>query len=192
MLKTKRLAMFLAMALMLATVSAGAQTSQPGGKKEQVSAKTTTVKTSRPFRIRLGGFSFGAGYSRYSGYYPYYSYYSFGAYPFYRPYFYDPFYYPSVYGWYSPMMMHPGWYTGFSARDGMGEIKLQTDSKDADVFIDDALAGKAKDLKTLWLEPGAYNLRVQAEGSEPFTTRVYVLSGRTLKIDANLAPKKEP
>ena len=74
----------------------------------------------------------------------------------------------------------------------MGEIKLRSSIKDADVFIDDALAGKAKDLKTLWLEPGVYNLKVQADQYEPFTIRLYVLSGKTLKIDANLAPQKEP
>jgi hypothetical protein len=74
----------------------------------------------------------------------------------------------------------------------MGEIKLVSNLKDADVYIDDGLAGKVKDLKTLWLEPGAYNLKVQAENYMPFTMRVYILSGKSLKVDANLAPQKEP
>jgi hypothetical protein len=188
MLTSKRLTALMAIGLSLCSVYAGAQTVQTANKKEQVSARSSTAKASHPFRIRLGGFTFGAGYSRYSGYFPYYSYY---PYSFYRPWYYDPFY-PSLYNAYSPLMIHPGWYAGFARRDGMGEIKLQSSPKDADVFIDDALAGKAKDLKTIWLEPGAYNLKVQAERYEPFVMRVYVLSGKTLKVDANLAPQKEP
>ena len=89
-------------------------------------------------------------------------------------------------------MYYPGWFTGFTQRPGMGEIRLQTNLKDADVFIDDGWAGKVKDLKTLWLEPGAYNLKVQAESYAPFTVRIYILSGKTLKVDANLEPLKEP
>ncbi len=185
----KRLAIVLAFGLILSSVPAIAQSGQSNQKKEPVSSNSSAVKSSRPFRIRLGGFSFGAGYSRYSGYYPYYPYYSY--YPFYRPFYYDPIY-PPLYGYYSPAMYHPGWYTGFSQQAGMGEIRLQSNLKDADVFIDDAWAGKLKDLKILWLEPGAYNLKVQAENYAPFTVRIYVLSSITLKVDANLAPLKEP
>ncbi len=38
----------------------------------------------------------------------------------------------------------------------MGEVKLNTNLKDAEVYIDSAYAGKAGDLKSLWIEPGAY------------------------------------
>jgi hypothetical protein len=184
----KKLAGVLALSLILGSLPASAQSSQSNQNKEQTEKKSLVARVFHPVRIRLGGFSFGAGYSRYSGYYPYYSYY---PYSFYRPWLYDPFYY-SFYGAYPPLWYHPGWYTGFAQRPGMGEIKLLSNLKDADVYIDDGLAGKAKDLKTLWLEPGAYNLKVQAEDYEPFTMRIYILSGKFLKIDANLMPRKEP
>ena len=45
----------------------------------------------RPARVRIGGFVFGAGYSRFSGAFPYYSYF---PYAYYRPWFHDAFYYP--------------------------------------------------------------------------------------------------
>ncbi len=190
----KRLAVLVSLSFMLSFTFASAQNGQTGVEKDQGTVQSSTEKTSRPIRFRLGGFSFNAGYTRYPDYYPYYSYYPYYPNSFYRSWFYEPFYYPAIHGWgwQSSLMYHPGWYTGFSWQDGMGEIKLRSSIKDADVFIDDALAGKAKDLKTLWLEPGVYNLKVQADQYEPFTIRLYVLSGKTLKIDANLAPQKEP
>jgi hypothetical protein len=184
----KTLAGVLALSLMLGSLPASGQSSQSGEKKEQTASKSLVARVFHPVRVRLGGFSFGAGYSRYSGFYPYYAYY---PYSFYRPWVYDPFYY-SFYGAYPPFWCHPGWYTGFAQQPGMGEIRLLSNLKDADVYIDDGLAGKVKDLKTLWLEPGAYNLKVRAENYEPFTMRVYILSGKSLKVDANLAPQKEP
>jgi len=188
MSKSRYLAVVLLSGLVLGFLPAYPQTSQVGAKKEQEKSTTSSGKVSRPFRIRLGGFSFGAGYRRFSGQYPYYFY---SPYSFYRPWYYDP-WYPSMAGFYSPLMVHPGWYTGFSRQDGMGEIRLRTNLPDSDVFIDEGLAGKAKDLKTIWLEPGAYTLKVDAAGHEPFTMRLYVLSGKNIRVDANLAPQKDP
>jgi hypothetical protein len=188
MSKSRYVTIVLVFGLVLGFLPAYAKTSQGGEKKEQAKSSASAGKVSRPFRIRLGGFSFGAGVSRFSGYYPYYAY---RPYSFYRPWYYDP-WYPPMAGFYSPMMFHPGWYTGFSRQDGMGEIRLRANLPDADVFIDDGLAGKAKDLKAIWLEPGAYNLKVEAADHAPFTVRLYVLSGKTVKVDANLAPQKEP
>ena len=73
----------------------------------------------------------------------------------------------------------------------MGELRLRSNLENADVFLDDGFAGKAKELKTIWLEPGAYNLRVEAENHAPFALRIYVLGGKTLKIDAKLSPHQE-
>ena len=158
------------------------------GKQTEPAPPAPSVKASRPIRFRLGGFSFGAGYGYYSGrywrpwyaggFYPYSYYYSY-PYRFYSPLWYDA----------SMMWYHPGWYTGFAYREGMGEIKLRATPANAEVYLDDALAGTAKDLKSIWLEPGAYNLRVQAENHQPFTIRIYVLSGKTLKLDAPLVSK---
>jgi hypothetical protein len=59
---------------------------------------------------------------------------------------------------------------------------IQTNEPTAQVLLDGALAGEARDLKSIWLEPGAYNLTVRAQARTPFEMRVYVLSGKTLKI----------
>lgn len=121
-------------------------------------------------RIRLGGIMIGAGYSHYSGrgygYYPYYGHRGWG--------FYDPF----LYGF------HPGFFGGFGYAPSMGEIKLRSEDKEAWVYLDGGLAGKVDKLKTLWLEPGAYNLEVRS-GGKRFEQKVYVLSGKTLRLTAD-------
>ena len=133
-----------------------------------------TVEVAKRPRIALGGITVGAGYSRFSGpYYPYYPYrYYYPAYwgwdPFFSPAFYAPFYHP-LYG------------TGFARGPNMGEIKLEADKR-AEVFLDGAYAGFAGDLKSIWLEPGAYNFEVRTGGATSFSRRIYVLSGKRLKI----------
>ena len=127
--------------------------------------------------IRLGTVSVGAFYSRYSG--------SFSCGPFgYRPLFWNAFgpYCPPFYDFYSPLVY-------FQAGPHMGEVKLSTAGKKAEVFLDGAYAGTAERLRTFWLEPGAYNLEVQDANRAPFSRRIYVLSGKTLKIDARSGGK---
>jgi PEGA domain len=141
----------------------------------------------RKFRLRVGGVSVGASYSHFSGpyYYPY-------AYPFgYPPFGFYPgdwvtasFWYPiaSPYPFYAP--------DSFRYGDGRGEIRLTAEPKEAKVFIDGGYAGPAGKLKTLWLDPGAYDLTVSAAGREDFHQRLYVLSGKSLKITAKLDPEQ--
>lgn len=137
-------------------------------------------------RVKLGGISLGGFYRHYSGfdYYPYYYPYSYALwgtppYPIWT--------YPNL----SPDFYHPAYYRGFSRSDGMGEVKLLTSEKTAEVFLDGAYAGVAEDLKSIWLEPGAYTLEVKGQGNELFKKRIYVLSGKTVKVNAALAPERE-
>jgi PEGA domain-containing protein len=119
--------------------------------------------------VKFGGIVINAGYSHFSGpYYPYY----------YRYPFYD-------WAWYNPFF-HPGFYNGFSHGPDKGEIKLRTNQDKAEVYLDGAYAGLASDLKTIWLAPGAYNLEVKAPQRTPYTRRIYILTGKILKIDAPL------
>jgi hypothetical protein len=145
------------------------------------SDKQDTTTRSRP-RIRFGGFMVNAGFSHFSGpfMFPYY------GYPF-RPWMWGP------YSWNWPMMfdpflygpyLHPGFFTGFGYYPSMGEIKLKSADKEAWVYLDGALAGKAEKLKNMWLEPGAYNLEVKS-GQKRFSQKVYVLSGKTLRLTAD-------
>ncbi len=141
----------------------------------------------RKFRLRLGGISVGAGYSHFSGpyYYPYgypVGYAPFGFYP--GDWVAASFWYPiaSPYSYYSA--------DAFRYGDGRGEIRLTADPKEAKVYIDGGYAGTADKLKTLWLDPGAYDLTVSAAGREDFHQRLYVLSGKSLKISAKLDPEQ--
>ena len=129
--------------------------------------------------MRLGGISIGAGYSRYGYHSP--SLYNY------------PYYYRSHYPLYHPFdaWAHPGYYLGFDRSESTGRIKLKTEHKDASVFLDGAFAGVAKDLREIWLEPGVYQLKVAADLHEPFELRVYVLTGKTVKIEANLKEQEK-
>jgi PEGA domain len=141
------------------------------------SAENSTPEIQSRTRVYLGGVSAGGFYRRYSGFddYPYYPYSSaFWGMP------YPTWPYPD------PILYHPGYYSGFSRSDEMGEVKLQTSEKTAEVFLDGAYAGVAADLKSFWLEPGAYTLEVRGQRSEPFKKRIYVLSGKTVRVSATL------
>src|SRR3954468_23794099 len=104
--------------------------------------------------VRFGGFTFGAAYSRFSGPFPYYD---------------DGLYGPFGYG-YSPV------YGPVFYRDNTptrGAVQLKNAQKDAEVYINQAYAGFAKDLKTIYLDPGAYDLEVRASGKDAVQKRVY-------------------
>lgn len=139
-------------------------------------------------RVRLGGITVGAGYSRWSGpgFYP-----AYGGYGFYPGYWgmYSPWYDPFYMGW-----LHPGFYSGFARQPNMGEVKLKEASRDADVYLDGAYAGTAQKLKSMWLEPGVYNLELRS-GDRAYQKRIYVLSGKTMELHPQLvaaAAEKQP
>jgi hypothetical protein len=127
-------------------------------------------------RLRLGTISVGASYTYFSGPLDGYPWYAYGN----SPVFWSPFW--SYLGpLYSPPYFTPG--------NGTGAVKLHADPKSAQVFIDNAYAGTAARLKSFWLDPGAYDLTVTAQGRAPYRQRIYVLSGRTLKITGSLQPE---
>jgi hypothetical protein len=97
-------------------------------------------------------------------------------------------YYPywGPYGVYGPYPVYPGVYSGAA------ELKLATNVKDADVFINGAYAGKAAKLKTMWLRPDTYNIEIRAPGYAPYYERVYLVPGKTMHIDATLTSAPRP
>ena len=127
------------------------------------------------YQLRLGTISVGAGYFSGPPFYPYGPY---GWYPYYGAAFGDPFWGP-----YSSFAYLPNLAYG----NDKGEIRLTTDPKQAEVYIDGAYAGTADHLKTIWLDPGAYDLSVSHTGRESFHQRIYILTGKSLKITAELA-----
>lgn len=89
---------------------------------------------------------------------------------------YDPFFYGAY-----PVMSHPN----------AGQVKVDTKVKDAEVFVNGAFAGTAKDFKSVWLRQGPYNLEVRSPGHQTYTARIYVLNGKTIRLrpDLRVEPK---
>ena len=72
----------------------------------------------------------------------------------------------------------------------MGEVQLTALPGKAEIYLDGAYAGTAQNLKRIWLDPGAYDLSVIAQNCAPFHKRIYVLSGKRLKVSAPLTPQE--
>lgn len=144
-------------------------------------ADQTEAKESKRPRIRFGGFMVGAGYSHGSRYGWPYGYYAGGpwAYP---GYLWDPFFYG--------LWAYPGFFTGYGYNPNFGEIKLAAPDKTASVFINGGYAGLSGKLKDIWLEPGAYDIEVRS-GAGQLRKRVYVLSGKTVKLDMRALGQEE-
>jgi hypothetical protein len=108
----------------------------------------------------------GVGIGFYGGYYggPFYPY----------GYAYGPYGYPFGYAPYGPYGYYPG--------RPLGEVHIKSPDAKAQIYINGAFAGRAHDLKTLYLAPGTYNIE-QRIGTDVQKERVYVLANRSLKIE---------
>jgi PEGA domain len=152
----------------------------PGSPAQETVARDAEIPVEKSkIRWHLGTISVGAGYSSgpYYGPYGYYPYGPYGLYP-------GDWVYSS---WYPMWGGYPYYAPGsFAYNSGRGEVRLTADPKVAEVYIDGAYAGTADRLKSMWLDPGAYDLTVSAKDRESFHQRVYVLSGKSLKITAKL------
>jgi hypothetical protein len=152
------------------------------GEPKKESDEGYRVPSERRSPVRLAGVMVGASYSRGGFWYPYYPY-AFGGY--WRPYWgiYDPF-------WYSPWVS-PVLYTGWRGGPSTGSVKLRSADRSASVYVDGAFAGTVEKLKTFQLEPGAYNVEVRGDQDKMFKKRIYVLSGKTLELNAELEPAEK-
>jgi len=123
----------------------------------------------------LGGVAVSAGYTHLPpGFYP-------GVYPYY------PFdYYGLAATWWNPFWgFYPPFPAGyFGQGDDKGELKLSGVPKNASVYVNGGYAGPADHLKSFWLDPGVYDLGVSVPDRRHYEQRVYVLTGKTLHIDA--------
>lgn len=103
--------------------------------------------------------------------------------PVYRPFgwgYYGPYGYPGYYGYYGgfgyPISSHPN----------SGQLKIDTKQKDAQVYINGAYAGLAKDMKSTWLKQGTYNLELRAPDGQNFAEQIYVVAGKTMHVHPQL------
>ena len=149
------------------------QTAGPSSSKDKDTDKESS--SGHHIHIRLGGITVSGGYTHFSpGFYP-------NDFP------YGPFYYPfAAAGWWDPFWgacpPFPAGY--FSQGNAKGALKLSGAPKNASVYVNGGYAGTADHLKSFWLDPGAYDLEVSVPGGRRYEQRVYVLTGKTLHIDA--------
>ncbi len=69
-----------------------------------------------------------------------------------------------------------------------GKLKIKVDKKEknAQVFLDGAFAGNAKDMKSTWLKEGTYDLEVHGVNGATYSSQIYVTTGKTITIQPNL------
>ena len=167
------------------SASSGVQATDQQDQSSKLNSKDKKDKPDKgKTHVHLGAVTVGASYTRFSngflvpfwgyGFYPYY----FG----YEPFFYDPFYSSYFYEPYT---------SGFAYGPDKGEVRLEAKPSSASVYLNDAYAGAAGKLKHMWLAPGAYDLTVAAPDGSAFHQRIYVLSGKSLKIHAKIVPQNE-
>jgi|SRR5579863_4343912 len=158
------------------TVAAGNESSP---KSNSGTPPALTKDTEHNWHLQFRGIHGSVGYFRGPASYPYPPY---EFTPFFSaadwPPFADPFWRPD----------YPGYVPNFEYGNGRGEVRLTDAPKIAKVYLNGAYAGTAYRLKHIWLDPGAYDLAIAIPNRETFEQRIYVLSGKTLKIAANQAP----
>ena len=117
---------------------------------------------------------------------------------YYRPYFYDPFFwgwYPTWYPMWYPMYPQypppPGYWYGRRYADA----RLLITPKQAEVYVDGYYAGRVDDFDGIFqrldVPPGQHELEVYLEGYKTFRQKVLFRPGDTIKIRAALEPLPE-
>ena len=82
-----------------------------------------------------------------------------------------------------------GYFPSYGFNPNRGEVKLDTKLKDAEVFINGSYAGTVREMKTMWMRQGSYDLEIRAPGREEFQSRIYVVNGKTIHIRPDLRVK---
>jgi hypothetical protein len=75
-----------------------------------------------------------------------------------------------------------GYYGGYSGGRPMGEVHIKSPDSDAQIYINGSLAGRAHDLKRIYLAAGRYTIE-QRIGADVQKQRIYVLANRSVKIE---------
>jgi hypothetical protein len=86
-------------------------------------------------------------------------------------------------GWYSPYW-GPYWGSPYPlyAYPNAGEVKLETEVKNAEVYINGSYAGTTHQNHEMYLKPGSYNIKIVEGGKIRFAKQVYVVAGKKLKL----------
>ena len=82
-----------------------------------------------------------------------------------------------------------GPYGAYYGMPNVGQVKLDTHVKDAQVFVDGAFAGTSGKLKTMWMRPGTYTIEMRAPGQPQFAEKIYVVAGKTVHVEPGFHPE---
>jgi len=108
-----------------------------------------------------------------------------GAYSYYSPWFYDPwFFWGPPHAWYAPYPSVP--------YERTASLRLQVEPRNTEVFVDGYLAGTADDFdgifQRLRLEPGEHEIVLYLEGHRTVKQKVYLQPTGTLRIRHMMEP----
>jgi hypothetical protein len=96
-------------------------------------------------------------------------------------------------GFYGPSFWGPyGFYGPYYYGPASGAVKFDTSVKDAKVFVNGAYAGTVRKVKTLHLRPGTYNIELKGPGGTYYGERIFVLTGKTLRLHPDLRAQVQP
>jgi hypothetical protein len=99
--------------------------------------------------------------------------------------YFGPVYYgPGFYGWYAPAWYWPYGPYVYAPASNMGAVKIDTNRKDAQVYVDGAYAGTVAQLKTFPLGAGEHDIELRSPNGQSFyQERVTIVPGRTLTLN---------
>ncbi len=100
--------------------------------------------------------------------------------------FYRPVIVPHVWfgygGGFGPYWGYPYYQPYMYSRPNTGKVKLETDAKDAKVYINGSYAGTVGELKAIQLKGGSYTIELRDPNGQSYQEKIYVVPGKTLHL----------
>ena len=81
---------------------------------------------------------------------------------------------------------NPGYFAPYNVYPNLGEVKLDTKVRDAQVFINGAYSGTTHENRTMRLRPGTYNIEIREGSQTPFSQKIFVVAGKTMHLHPEL------
>jgi hypothetical protein len=92
-------------------------------------------------------------------------------------------YWGGPYGYWGPWgYPYYGYPYGYYGGPPVGEVHIKSPDSDAQIYINGSFAGRAHDLKHIYLAAGTYNIE-QRIGADRQRQRIYVVANRSVKIE---------
>jgi hypothetical protein len=110
--------------------------------------------------------------------------------------YYGGFYAPGYFGFYGPGPWVWGYWgspygLAYGPRANSGDVKIETKMKDASVYVDGGLIGKAEKVKKFALKTGEHDIELRdPSGNSFYQEHIQVLPGRTVEIQPDSSPGK--